>query len=207
MIVADWIVWLQSIGLGDVIIPFFLVFAIAFAVLTRSKILGEPRVAKKFNAIISLALGFAVVVPHILWGNPNPANPYLATGMVDIVKLINNSLPQVAVVIVGIMMLLLMIGAFGVRWKVGESGVGPIVVIASIAIVVYIFGTNAGWFNHGRFPPLLYWLSNPQTAMLLVTLLVFGVIMWLITRDDEPKPNQKSFMENMKEMFKTEDYK
>ncbi|OYT41018.1 hypothetical protein B6U80_02140 [Candidatus Pacearchaeota archaeon ex4484_26] len=51
----------RSAGLFDVVLPFILIFAIVFAVLEKSRILGQN---KAVHAIISLVLGFfAVSIP------------------------------------------------------------------------------------------------------------------------------------------------
>jgi hypothetical protein len=201
----EWIYWLQHIGLADVLIPFFLVFSVVFAVMAKTRILGEANAAKKFNVILALSMAFAVVVPHILWGTPDPTNPYLVTGVVDVVKLINNSLPQVAAVIIGLIMVMLLLGVFGKEWSPENSGGGFVVLIA-LLIIVYIFGTNAGWFGPaGMFPWWLWWLTDPNTQMLLITLIVFGVVVWLITRDEDSK-NDKDQMKLFKDMFNLKDY-
>lgn len=185
----DMVLYLQSWGLLDVLIPFLLVFTLVFAILQNVKVFGPN--SKRYNVIIGLAMGFAVVVPHLLWGTPHPNDPYLVTGFVDIVKVINNSLPQVSVVIIAVLMVLLMIGLLGV--KLNYANKGGVVVIAAIIVVLYIFGTNAGWFFGGQFPWFLWWLVDPATQALLITILIFGVIIWFITRDEKKTEGSRFF--------------
>jgi hypothetical protein len=181
----DMIYYLDYLGVADVILPFFLVFTIVFAILQKSKILGKGDGVKRYNVIVALAMGFAVVFPHILGRYPPGMN---------IVLIINNALPQVSILLIGIIMLLLMLGAFGLKWPGQEGSGGSLVVIISIILIVYVFTTSAGLFGH-QFPWWLWWLADPHTQTMLVTLLVFGVVVWLITREEKPeKKEQDKFM-------------
>jgi amino acid transporter len=126
----------------------------------------------------------AFVFPHIVWGTPDPFNPYLINGFVDPVKMVNNSLPQVSVVIVAVLMGMLMLGMFGKKVNDdGESGVNTFIVALTLGTIVYVFGTSAGWFGNGRFPAWLWFLQDSGTVSLLIVILVFGLIVWFITRD------------------------
>ena len=173
---VDFIWYLEYIGVARVLLPFFLVFTVIFAVLQKSKILGED--AKRYNTLLSLAMGLAVVFPHVLGAYP--------PGM-DVVVIINQALPQVAVFIIGAIMLLLMLGVFGIGWPGdNDSGAGSLIVMASLAIIVYIFVSSANVMPYG----LPWWLIDPQTQAMLVTLLVFGVVIWFITREESDSSNE-----------------
>lgn len=177
----DAIQYLEFLGVADVILPFFLVFTIVFAVLEKSHVLGKGDRIKRYNLIIALAMGFAVIFPHVLGRYPPGMN---------VVLIINNALPQVSILLIGVIMLLLLLGAFGLKWPGAEGGAGSLVVIASILAILYIFTTSSGLFGWG-FPPWLWWLADPQTQSMLVTLLVFGVVVWFITRDEKPEKDDK----------------
>ncbi len=171
---------LENMGILDVIMPFILIFTVIFAVLQRTKILGkdeEGKPRKNFNVIISLVMALAVVIPHVTGRYPYG---------VSVVDIINNSLPNVALVAVIIVMILLIIGVFGKELDIGGSSVGGVFVILAFGIILFIFGTSAGWFDT-YLPYWLYFLYDPQLQALLVTLLVFGVVIWLITKEDKPK--------------------
>jgi hypothetical protein len=58
MAVKDTLVFLEKIGLTDVILPFLLVFTVVYGVLQRSKVLGKQR---KIDAIVALVIGLFVV--------------------------------------------------------------------------------------------------------------------------------------------------
>lgn len=167
---GDVIIQLDNLGLTDVLLPFLLIFTILFAVLQKSKLLGADK--KNFNIILALIISLLVVIPHIT--NSYPENA-------DVVQIINQSIPNVAVVIVAILMVLLLMGVFGVEFTWAGKVTGWIVMIA-LACVVGIFGKAAGWWGEGvSLPWWLSWFGDPNTQTLIVVLLVFGIIIWFIT--------------------------
>ena len=160
------------------LLPFLLVFTIIFAILQKSKILGDGK--KNYNVILSLVIALLVVVPHVTGTYPADA---------DVVSIMNNALPNVSIVIVAIVMLLILIGILGgeAKWM-GGSLSGWIAVIAFL-IILFIFGKAAGWWL--AWPSWLWWLEDPDTQALIIIILVFGIIIWWVTK--EPKSDQKGF--------------
>jgi len=184
---------LEAWGVADVLLPFILIFTVVFAVLQKSKILGEGK--KNYNTMVALVMGFSVVFPHVLGTYPPNVDP---------VNLINQALPNVSIVLIAIVSLLLLIGIMGgeVRW-LGTSASGWVAIV-SLIIVVYIFGKAAGWFGQSDYPVWLRWLDNPDTQAMIIILLVFGVIVWFITRDDEAAKNAEGlgkFTEGFGKLF------
>jgi hypothetical protein len=181
---------LDALGLTDVLLPFFLIFTIVFAILQRTHLLGENR--KNFNVIIALVIAFAVIIPHITGGYPPGA---------DVVDIINKALPNVSLVLVAILMVLLLIGIFG--WKVGGEGTsiqGWIALIAFL-IVIYIFGAAADMWH---IPDRLSFMLNPDTQALIVVLLIFGLVVWFITKEEKESAGEsalKSFGKTVGELF------
>lgn len=164
----DMILTLEGTGLSDVLLPFLLIFTIVFAALRQTKILGDE---KKFHIIIAMVMGFAVVIPHVLGRYP-PGK--------DVVTIINTALPQVSIVLVAILMVLIMLGIFG--WELlPENGVGGGIFIFAILAVGIIFGSSAGWF---KLPQWLNFINDPTTRALLIIVLVFGIVIAFITKDD-----------------------
>lgn len=174
-------------GVIDVLLPFILVFTIVYAVLQKSKILGSKQDAKKFNVILALVMGASVVFPHVLGVYPPMSDP---------VVIINNSLPHISVVIVAIIMVMLLLGVFGSELNLGGTSLNSIIVVLSAATVIYVFGTSAGFFGNGNFPIWLWFLADPGTQSLLVMVLVFGLIIWMITKEDKPKTDDKDSLKN-----------
>jgi hypothetical protein len=66
----------------DIILPFLLVFAIVFAVLQKSEILGKEK--KQIDAIVALAVGLLVVSVSYATGIITNLMPFLGVGLVVI---------------------------------------------------------------------------------------------------------------------------
>jgi hypothetical protein len=186
-IFTDWIVQLESLGLLDVLLPFLLIFTIAFAVFQKSKILGES--AHRFNVIISFVIAMAAVIPHVL----NPGGP------ADVVVIINNALPNVSLLMVACMMALLLMGVFGNEINIAGSGLAGWVVLFSIVAVGYTFLASAGVIDNP--PAWLSWMVDEETRSLLVAVLVFGIIVWFITKEERPDQKRESIGETVNKMF------
>lgn len=190
---------LQYIGVLDVLLPFILVFTLVFAVLQKTKILGEdenkkPR--KNFNVIISLVMALGVVMPHV-----TGAYNY---GGIDPVEVINRALPNISLLVVGIVMVLLVTGVFGKPLDTSKSYLGGGFIALAILSVGLIFAVAAGLIGRGYIPRWLYFLYDPQFQALVVTILVFALIINFITKEDKPKdPNggAKGTLKEFNKMF------
>jgi len=160
---------LEDFGLTDALLPFLLIFTLLFAVLQKSKLLGADK--RQFNIVVSTVISLMVIIPHVTGSYP-PGR--------DVVEMINGALPQVSIVIVAILMALLLIGVLGgeAKW-VGGSMSGWLAIIA-FAIVVYIFGAEAGWWNN--WPRKYQWWGT-DTASVIIIILVFAVVIWYITKE------------------------
>jgi len=173
---------LDSWGLTDVMLPFLLIFVIIFALMAKTKILGEDK--KKYNLIIALVIGLLVVIPHVLNVYPPEA---------DVVEIMNKALPQVSLIAVAVIMLLILIGLFGgeAKWM-GSSLSGWIAIVAFIAVLI-IFGGAAGWWYNWSW---FYRFFGVETVAIIIMLLVFAIIVWWITRG-EGKAEQANVLSNI----------
>jgi phosphoglycerol transferase MdoB-like AlkP superfamily enzyme len=190
MSLQNYLRTLEYWGISDVIIPFILVFTIIFAVLQKTKILGEGR--KNFNVVIALVMALAVIIPHV---TGDYYGLYSNTGF-DVVEVINSALPNIALVGVAIIMLLLIIGVFGGNVDIAGTNLAGWAVIFSIVAVVYIFGAAGGAW--GKSAPR--WVMNSDTQALVVMVLVFGIIIWFITKEDKSDGANKGFGGVMKDL-------
>jgi hypothetical protein len=181
----DALLTLENLGLLDVLLPFLLVFTIAFAVLQKSKILGPD--SKRFNVIISFVLAMTVVIPHVLGVQPS------------VVDIINKALPNVSLLMVAFMMALLLIGVFGQDVNIGGTQLEGWVVMFSFVAVAYIFLVSGGLLD--RPPPWLSWLTDPETKSVLIAVLVFGIIVWFITKEEKELDKRQSVGDTMKDIF------
>jgi hypothetical protein len=165
----DALIQLEGMGLLDVLLPFLLIFTICFAVLQKSKILGPN--SKNFNVIVSFSISLAAVIPHVLY----PGSP------TDVVAIMNKALPSVSLLMIASMMVLLLIGVFGENVNIGNTSLAGIVVLFSIVAVAYSFIAAAGVAN---VPPWLNWMVDEETRGMLIAILVFGLIVWFITKEE-----------------------
>ncbi len=159
---------LESLGLTNVLLPFFLVFVVGYAALNFVPVFKKN---KKFTLLIALILAFGVVIPHLTGTYP----PGL-----DVVDIINSGLPIISLIAIAVIMALMLIGIFG-EWRIPGWFKG-LAVIASFALVIWIFGAN--FFNQ-TFPYGLGFLDNPDLQMLIVIILVFALIIWFVMGGEE----------------------
>jgi hypothetical protein len=187
---------LYVMGVLDVLLPFILIFTLVFAVLQKTKILGvdkqdQPR--KNFNVIISLVMALGVVIPHV-------TGAYMYG--LDVVEVINRAIPNVALLVVGIVMVLLVTGVFGNPLKTSESYLGSGFIILSILAVGLIFAIAAGWIGRYNVPRWLYFVYDPQFQALAVSILVFALIINFITKEDKEKQGDGKVKGTLKEFNK-----
>lgn len=157
---------LARYGIFDVFIPFILVFTITYAILIKSKILGDN---KKFAMVVALSIGLIFITPHITGNYPPEADPVI---------IVNNAVPNVSVIGVLIIMFLILSGLLG--WQIGGAIQG-FAIIASLIAVLFIFGRAVGWFQY--LPYWLYFLDDPDFQVLIVIILVFGLIVYWVTSE------------------------
>jgi hypothetical protein len=172
---------LENLGLLDVLLPFLLIFTIAFAVLQKSKILGER--AKNFNTMVSFVLAMAAIIPHVIHKGP------------DVVVIINTALPNVSVLMIASMMVLLLIGVFGPDVNLLGSPLQGIIVLFAVIAVGYTFLSSAGLVQNIPF------LADPETRSLIISILVFGIIVWFITKEEDKMNDRKPVRETLNNMF------
>ena len=120
-------------------------------------------------------MSLAFVVPSI-------TGQYAAQN--DPVRILNNALPGIALTSVAIIMVLLVVGAFGKNLDIAEGNAGGIFVTFSIGAVAVIFAIAAGWIRN--LPYWLDWLRYGYNQTLIVSLLVLGAVIWFIVRDPDP---------------------
>ncbi len=158
--------YFQQFGVLDFLLPFLLVFTIVFAVLQKMEILGKEK--KNFNLVIALVLALLFVVPHMIGTYPLGYDP---------VQVMNETLPSISLVAVAAMVLLLLMGIFGTGFAAAAT---PIIAFAAIIFVIYIFGASLNLWQ-GPYDIFYWW--TPEVTELLVIILVFGLIVYFITKE------------------------
>ncbi|MEW6063500.1 MAG: hypothetical protein AB1571_03990 [Nanoarchaeota archaeon] len=175
---AGGIAKLQETGMFEVVLPFLLVFAIVFAILEKTKILGTDETAKKpktnINVVVSLVIGLLLVL------------------QTEIVQIINNFLPKISLVIIVVLMFLIVLGIFNPE-AVGTWGGIPLffAVILTILAVAWSLTPVAGW----QWP---YWFTpTDQDLAIIILLAVIIAVIYLIVR--QPKTQGKGLIELLDE--------
>ena len=123
----------KEFGLFDVVLPFLLVFAVIFAILEKTKILGTEKINKEevprrnLNTIVSFVIGMLVIATN------------------KIVTAINQALPNVVLLVVFIICFLMLVGAFYKtdEFKFTETHKGWVVGF-SIFILDYVIKNFSG---------------------------------------------------------------
>ena len=176
--VDDFILFLDRLRLTDIILPFMLVFVIIFAILQKTKILGDAK--KNLNVVVAIVIGLLVVVPHVTGRFPPNSDP---------VEIMNNALPQVSVVIVAIIFLLVLIGVFGKESVFLGVSMPGWVMLFSLIVILWIFGGAAGWWSNSLGQNLEE-LFGTEAITVAVMLLVFGIIIAWITGDSKEREDR-----------------
>jgi hypothetical protein len=163
---SNFAYYLQQYGVLDFLLPFILVFTIIFSVSTAVPVLNKK---KQFRVIVSLVLALMFVVPHIIGYYPLGYDP---------VAVMNATLPSISLVAVAAVMLLILMGLFGTEFT-GEAK--PWIALIALGFVGYIFGAALGFWT-GPYDAFAWW--SPAITELMLILLVFGLIIWFVTKED-----------------------
>jgi len=163
---------------ADVLLPFLLIFVIVYAILQKTRILGEDK--KNLNVVVALIFGLLVVVPHVTGGFPPNADP---------VVIIKDALPQVSIVLVAVILLLILIGAFGQDYVFLGVTMPGWIMLFSLFVIVLIFGGAAGWWS-GYFGNTLEQFFGTEGIAIAVMLITFGIIIAWITSDSKSKEDK-----------------
>ena len=175
--------YFQTYGIMDFLLPFLLVFTIIFAVMQKTKILGDK---KNFNVIVALVLALIFVVPHVVGSYPLGYDP---------VQVMNESLPSIALVAVASIMLLILMGVFGADFS---KSAAPVIAIAAIAFVAYIFGSALSvWTGPSD---IFYWWTSEVTELLII-ILIFGLIVYFIVKEPSDSSKGGKMLESVGKLF------
>jgi len=174
----NFITDLDRWGVTDILLPFLLIFVIIYAILQKTKILGEEK--KNLSIVVAIIVGLLVVIPHVTGRFPANSDPVL---------IINNSLPQVSIVLVAVVFLLVMIGVFGQEYVfLGVTAPGWITLVSLVAIIL-IFGGAAGWWS-GAVGDTLQNFFGTEGIAIFIMLLTFGIIIAWVTGESKDREDK-----------------
>jgi hypothetical protein len=97
-------------------------------------------------------------------------------------------------------MLMLILGIIGGDIDFAGTSMGGIAVVISVIAIVIIFLAAANVFQ--TIPWWLHWTLDPYVREIVVVILVFGIIIWFITKEDRPDAKQFRFGDAMRDLTK-----
>lgn len=151
---ATFVQDLQDMGFYDYFLPFILIFAITYALLEASHILGEK---KGVNIVISMAVGFILIAQQ------------------PVVQTINLFLQKSSLIIIVILVALLVVFLISGKSLLQSKLLGISVVLVILALI-WALSPSLGL----EFPPWLD-MSDRTKNLLLMLLLFFIVPLFLVT--------------------------
>ncbi|MFT4313320.1 MAG: hypothetical protein ACMXYA_02845 [Candidatus Woesearchaeota archaeon] len=167
-----------------IVLIFILLFTVVFAVLQKIQLFGDK--SKRYNMAVAFVLGLVPVFQH-----------YLMPGQPSAIDVIVGVIPNMAVLIIAVVMLLILVGVFGANISLGDNkATGWIILLAVISVfVVFASEYGLGWYS------LPYWISD-DVILIAVALLVFGIIVAFVTADETDK-KKPTLGEELSKIVKT----
>ena len=155
-----------KLGIYDVILPFLLVYAVMYAVLEKTKVLGADK--KSINAVVSFTTAFFIVASTKL------------------VAVISQGIANVMLVIMMIFSFLLLASMFFVgKDKDGKPiefslspGMRTAAVIVTLVVVLAIFLYYLGWLMPMISFIANYWNTEAVSAIIFMGVMI-GLIAWM----------------------------
>jgi hypothetical protein len=152
----------ESQGVFNVLMPFFLVFAIVFAMLQTTKVLGGK---KNIDLVIGLVAGLIFVSNQTL------------------VKKLNDFLPTVSLLVLAGLLILILLGLFSKSGKISPLWFGLIFVVVLIIFVLNL-GGNKDIFSQNFF------YSVDWTWVAIILIIIFLIISFMKSKGK--KENKKT---------------
>jgi hypothetical protein len=167
-----------ELGIYDVILPFLLVFAIVYAILDKTRVLGSEKVGsetyprKSINAVVALSIGFFTVASA------------------QLVQVITQVSSQVVILLLVLVLFMALIGTFIEQTDKGISlpkGIwqNGFMVVVLIAIVMILLNA-LDWLQPGYEFLRDHW-SNELVASVILLLSVIGIIGFVTKSPGEKK--------------------
>lgn len=174
----------KDFGLFDVVLPFLLIFAIIFAILEKTRVLGTEKIGgedlpkRNLNSMVSFVFALLVVATN------------------KVVATINKAIPNIVLLVVVLLTFLILVGIFA---KTGEFDLSSkhrrvyISMVAIILIFVIIIFLDALTFDNGQtwleyvYEYVTNYWSGPVVTSIIFLLIAIGAILY-ITSSKEGKP-------------------
>lgn len=169
--------FLRDFGFFNVVLPFLLIFAIVFAVLEKTRIFGTETVKgekvprRNIDAMVAFVIAFFFVA---------------ATNLVEVIQIF---LPQITFILIVIICLMLLIGAFSVEGEL-KIGRGLKIFLIIIVLIVILFLLLNVFGLLGPFFELIKELWGGPVLSTIIFLIIIAIVIWVVTkgpRKEAPK--------------------
>tara|TARA_Y100000034_G_C6859015_1_gene390739 strand:- start:856 stop:1383 length:528 start_codon:yes stop_codon:yes gene_type:complete len=171
-VLGNTIDFFTRFGMFDVVLPFLLVFTIVFAILEKTKVLGEekgePR--RNLNSMVAFVVGLIFV------------------SVIRLVDIINQALPEVALVLIISVSLLMIVGLFwgSTEVKLEEPWQKGLVFIIAFFVVLGIFFNAIGWLDKIVDYVDLHW-AETVIPTLIFFIVIIAAIFYIVGGKKEDK--------------------
>ncbi len=173
---------LKQGGFFSFYLPFVLMFAIFYGLLTKSKIFGDPKEksVKKINAMVSLTASFFILI---------------FSPLADLAAFLSAFLGRIFIVLITLIFFLLICVMLipSEEWEKERGKYTKFLLPAGIILAVIVFFTSSGI----SLMPSLQPSSMPQISLsnedILTIILIFSfiLIVWFVTREEKKEKPKK----------------
>lgn len=173
------VAFLDAFGFFNVILPFIFVFAVMYAILEKTAILGKEKKGDKdvprssINAMVSFAVGLFVV------------------GATNVVSVIRESLPMIVLVLIAIVCFLLLAGSF---MEAGEFSFAKeeyrnwrifLTILMFIAVILIFMGviktaSGVSWLSFIWDYTLTNWATGPVVSGFIFLVVIVASIYFIV---------------------------
>jgi len=171
-VLGNTIEFFTRFGMFDVVLPFLLVFTIVFAILEKTKVLGEedkkPR--RNLNSMVAFVVGLIFV------------------SVIRLVEIINQALPEIALVLIISVSLLMIVGLFwgSTEVKLEKDWQKGLVFIVAFFVVLGIFFNAIGWWDNIINYVDLHW-AETVIPTLVFFIVIIAAIFYIVGGKKEDK--------------------
>lgn len=162
----------REFGLFDVVLPFLLVFSVVFAILEKTRVLGEEdgNPKRTLNSMVAFTVAMFVIAAN------------------KIVNIINTALPNIVLLTIFIVMFLMLVGIlfkegelnFAEKWKGATAGFAIVLLVAVILIFLNSIELDSGqsWLGFG-WEYLITNASGAVVGSIFFAILAIVGVMWI----------------------------
>lgn len=165
MTITDILNQWQQYGVFSYLFPFLIIFAVVFAILQKSQILGDHTKSKNvtaINAVVAIAIGFLSLL-----------NDYVSTFFATI-------FPRFGIAIVIFLVLLILIGFLG---KGKTDGMGWVGWVLGIGVLIWAWSEWGNVFSAGFD---VYQFFQDYFWGIILLLGLGGLVYWIVKGESAP---------------------